>query len=65
VSRNVTQGQNRGVELPNADAVPHRHRPHEDEVDTNVSESDIGGVKEGDKATFAVDAFPGRSSQAP
>ena len=30
------------------------------QVDTNVSESDIGGIKEGDKATFTVDAFPNR-----
>ena len=31
------------------------------EVDTNVSESDIGGVKEGNKTTFTVDAFPKRT----
>ncbi len=31
------------------------------QVDTNVSESDIGGIKEGDKAFFTVDAFPKRS----
>jgi HlyD family secretion protein len=30
------------------------------QVDTNVSESDIGGIKEGDKASFTVDAAPGR-----
>ncbi len=30
------------------------------QVDTNVSESDIGGAKEGDRATFTVSAFPGR-----
>ena len=28
------------------------------QVDTNVSESDIGGVKEGDTATFTVEAYP-------
>ena len=28
------------------------------EVDTNVSESDVGGMKEGGKATFTVDAYP-------
>ncbi len=28
------------------------------EVDTNTSEADMGGVKDGDKATFTVDAFP-------
>jgi HlyD family secretion protein len=30
------------------------------QVDTNVSESDIGGIKEGDKGYFTVDAFPNR-----
>src|SRR4030095_16903547 len=30
------------------------------QVDTNVSESDIGGVKVGDRATFTVQASPGR-----
>lgn len=29
------------------------------QVDTNVSESDIGGITEGMKATFTVDAYPG------
>jgi HlyD family secretion protein len=28
------------------------------QVDTNVSESDIGGITEGKEATFAVDAYP-------
>ena len=30
------------------------------QVDANVSESDIGGVKQGNKATFTVDAYPKR-----
>jgi HlyD family secretion protein len=30
------------------------------EVDASVSESDIGGVKDGQIATFTVDAYPGR-----
>jgi HlyD family secretion protein len=29
------------------------------QVDTNVSESDIGGINEGKEATFTVDAYPG------
>src|SRR5262249_23558763 len=29
------------------------------QVDTNVSESDIGGITEGREATFTVDAYPG------
>jgi HlyD family secretion protein len=31
------------------------------EVDANVSESDIGGIKPGNKATFTVDAYPKRT----
>ena len=30
------------------------------QVDSNVSESDIGYVRQGQKATFRVDAFPDR-----
>ena len=33
------------------------------QVDTNVSESDIGGVKVGDRATFTVQTFPNRPFQ--
>ncbi len=33
------------------------------QVDTNVSESDIGGVAEGKQATFMVDAYPGHRFQ--
>ena len=29
------------------------------QADTNVSESDIGGITEGKEATFTVDAYPG------
>lgn len=34
------------------------------EVEVSVDEADVGQVKEGQKATFAVDAFPGRSFPA-
>jgi HlyD family secretion protein len=30
------------------------------QVDANVSESDVGAIKEGDKATFTVESFPNR-----
>ncbi|HXF93378.1 MAG TPA: efflux RND transporter periplasmic adaptor subunit [Nitrospiraceae bacterium] len=33
------------------------------QVDTNVSESDIGGITEGKEATFTVDAYPGEQFQ--
>jgi HlyD family secretion protein len=31
------------------------------QVETKVSESDIGGVRDGQRASFSVDAYPGRS----
>jgi HlyD family secretion protein len=34
------------------------------QVDTNVSESDIGYIREGQAAAFTVDAFPGRDFAA-
>ncbi len=34
------------------------------QVDTNVSESDIGNIKAGQAASFTVDAFPGREFAA-
>jgi HlyD family secretion protein len=34
------------------------------QVDTNVSESDIGNIKAGQTAAFTVDAFPGREFEA-
>jgi HlyD family secretion protein len=34
------------------------------QVDTNVSESDIGDIRAGQSAAFTVDAFPGREFQA-
>ena len=33
------------------------------QIDTNVSESDIGALKDGDPANFTVEAFPGRTFQ--
>ncbi|MEW6542636.1 MAG: efflux RND transporter periplasmic adaptor subunit [Nitrospirota bacterium] len=33
------------------------------QVDTNVSEADIGGIVEGGKAAFTVDAYPGEQFQ--
>jgi HlyD family secretion protein len=33
------------------------------QVDTNVSESDIGGITEGKEASFTVDAYPGERFQ--
>jgi HlyD family secretion protein len=60
VSRNVTQGQTVASSFQTPTLFLIATDLMKMQVDTNVSESDIGGVKEGDKATFAVDAFPGR-----
>lgn len=61
VSRNVTIGETVASTLQ----VPTLFLIATDltkmEVDTNVSESDIGGTKEGDKAIFTVEAFPNRN----
>ncbi len=63
VSRNVTQGQTMAVSLQTPTLFQIATDLAKMQVDTNISESDIGGIKEGDKATFTVDAFPGRVFQ--
>jgi HlyD family secretion protein len=60
VSRNVTQGQTVASSFQTPTLFLIASDLTKMQVDTNVSESDIGGVKEGDNATFTVDAFPGR-----
>ena len=58
VSRNVTQGQTVAASFQTPTLFLIATDLTKMQVDTNVSESDIGGVKDGDKATFTVDAFP-------
>ena len=65
VSRNVTMGQTVAASFQTPTLFLIATDLTKMEVDTNVSESDIGGVKEGDKATFTVDAFPSGFSRAP
>ena len=60
VSRNVTQGQTVAASFQTPTLFLIATDLTKMQVDTNVSESDIGGVKEGDKASFTVDAFLGR-----
>jgi HlyD family secretion protein len=63
VSRNVDVGQTvvASLQAPTlfviAEDLTHM------QVDANVSESDIGGVREGGQASFTVDAFPARRFQ--
>jgi len=61
VSRNVTQGQTVAASFQTPTLFLIATDLTRMQVDTNVSESDIGGITVGDKATFAVDAFPKRT----
>jgi HlyD family secretion protein len=63
VSRNVTQGQTVAASFQTPTLFLIATDLKKMEVDTNTSESDIGEVKEGQKATFTVDAFPERTFQ--
>jgi HlyD family secretion protein len=60
VSRNVTQGQTVAASFQTPTLFLIATDLTKMQVDTSVSESDIGGLKEGDKAIFTVDAFPKR-----
>ena len=61
VSRNVTMGQTVAASFQTPTLFLIATDLTKMQVDTNVSESDIGGIKEDDRATFAVDAFPKRT----
>ena len=60
VSRNVTVGQTVAASFQTPTLFLIATDLTKMEVDTNVSESDIGAVKVGDKATFTVEAAPER-----
>jgi HlyD family secretion protein len=64
VSRNVTQGQTVASSFQTPTLFLIATDLKQMQVDTNTSESDIGGIKEGNKATFTVDAYPDRVFQA-
>jgi HlyD family secretion protein len=61
VSRNVTQGQTVAASFQTPTLFLIATDLTRMQVDTNVSESDIGGIAVGDTATFAVDAFAKRT----
>jgi HlyD family secretion protein len=63
VSRAVTQGQTVASSLQTPTLFLIGTDLKKMEVDTNVSESDVGGMKEGDKTSFTVDAYPNRVFQ--
>lgn len=60
VSRNVTQGQTVASSFQTPTLFLIATDLKKMQVDTNTSESDIGEVKVGDKASFTVDAYPRR-----
>jgi HlyD family secretion protein len=61
VSRNVTMGQTVAASFQTPTLFLIATDLTKMQVDTNVSESDIGGIKDRDKAIFTVDAYPNRS----
>ncbi len=61
VSRNITVGQTVAATFQTPTLFLIASDLTKMQIDTNVSESDIGSVSEGDKAHFTVDAFPGRA----
>ena len=60
VSRNVTQGQTVAASFQTPTLFLIATNLQTMQIDTNVSESDVGAIKEGDPATFTVDAYPNR-----
>jgi HlyD family secretion protein len=64
VSRNVTMGQTVAASFQTPTLFLIASDLAKMQVDSNVSEGDIGGVKLGDKALFSVDAFPDRTFEA-
>jgi HlyD family secretion protein len=63
VSRNVTVGQTVAASFQTPTLFLIATDLAKMQVDTNVSESDIGSIKIGNKASFTVDAFPKRIFQ--
>ena len=60
VSRNVTMGQTVASSFQTPTLFLIASDLAKMQVDANVSESDVGGIKPGDKATFTVDAYQKR-----
>lgn len=60
VSRNVTIGQTVAASFQTPTLFLIATDLTQMEVDANVSESDVGDLREGNKASFTVEAFPGQ-----
>lgn len=63
VSRNVTMGQTVAASFQTPTLFLIATDLTKMQVDTNVSESDIGAIQQGNTARFTVDAFPNRVFQ--
>ncbi len=63
VARNITVGQTVAASFQTPTLFLIATDLTKMQVDTNVSESDIGAIKEGDPATFNVEAFSDRTFQ--
>lgn len=61
VARNITVGQTVAASFQTPTLFLIATDLTRMQVDTNVSESDIGTIKEGDPAQFTVEAFPGHT----
>ncbi len=61
VSRNVTTGQTVAASFQTPTLFLIATDLTKMQVDTNVSESDIGGVQPGERASFTVEAYPDRT----
>jgi len=61
VSRNVTMGQTVAASFQTPTLFLIATDLSKMEVDTNVSESDVGGVRVGNKARFTVEAYPDKT----
>ena len=60
VSRNITIGQTVAASFQTPTLFLIATDLTKMQVDTNVSESDVAGIREGEKATFTVEAYPNR-----
>jgi HlyD family secretion protein len=61
VSRNITLGQTVAASFQTPTLFLIAQDLTKMQVDTNVSESDVGAAKVGQKASFTVEAYPGRT----
>jgi HlyD family secretion protein len=64
IGRNVTEGQTLATSLEAKTLFTIAGDLDSMEIHARIDESDIAGIKDGQDATFTVDAFPGRSFSA-